>query len=94
MAQDPEVVETDIRELRTDGWIRRTDGRAPDFLSLVFFADAIIPLNGFALRIRSGDVRWHATLTLTIHFHAVSRVEGLGRGLRKSLKKSLGWGTD
>jgi acyl-CoA thioesterase len=64
-------VDAVARELITHGWIRRTDRRRPDYLALVFFADAVIPLNGFVLRVRTADPRWHATLSITIHFHKV-----------------------
>ncbi|MBA3772077.1 MAG: thioesterase family protein [Ramlibacter sp.] len=49
------------------GWIRLQDGRAPDALSLVFFADVLPPP---VLNLSIVQTRWVPTLELTVHVRA------------------------
>lgn len=55
----------DVAEL--GGWIRLRDGREPDPLSLVFFADAFPPP---VLNLGSVRTPWVPTLELTVHVRA------------------------
>lgn len=55
----------DVAEL--GGWIRLRDGREPDPLSLVFFADAFPPP---VLNLRAVRTPWVPTLELTVHVRA------------------------
>lgn len=48
------------------GWVGFADGRAPDLLSLAFFADCFPP----AVFTSMGPVGWVPTLELTVHFRA------------------------
>jgi acyl-CoA thioesterase len=49
------------------GWLRLQDGRAPDTLSMVFFADALPPP---VLNLSIVQTRWVPTLELTVHVRA------------------------
>ena len=49
------------------GWIRLADGREPDALSLVLFADAFPPP---VLNLRAVSTPWIPTLELTVHVRA------------------------
>ena len=53
---------SDIAELA--GWARLRDGREPDALSLLFFADAFPPP---VLNLAAASARWVPTLELTVH---------------------------
>lgn len=50
------------------GWVRLRDGREPDALSLIFFADAFPPP---ALNLRAMPMGWVPTLELTVHVRAL-----------------------
>ncbi len=49
------------------GWVRLADGREPDALSLIFFADAFPPP---AFNLRAVPLGWVPTLELTVHVRA------------------------
>jgi acyl-CoA thioesterase len=53
---------SDVAELA--GWARLRDGREPDALSLLFFADAFPPP---VLNLEAASARWVPTLELTVH---------------------------
>lgn len=50
------------------GWVRLRDGREPDALSLLFFADAFPPP---VLNLRAVRTPWVPTLELTVHVRAL-----------------------